>query len=273
MTFPSVPRRPPRAPIFNVPPIILVIVVVLAAIHVGRLALSEESDLWVLRQLAFVPARLWALVDPGIIARQLAALSADPRTSEQAEIARFFLHGGPKPWSILSYSLLHAGFAHLAVNMLWLVAFGAPVARRFGSLRFLAFLAVAAIAGAGAHAIAHPQAFEPIIGASAAVAGTVAAAVRFVFQPGESLGLRRDEGELLGARAPIPPLPLTKLFRDRQVVGFLGVWFILNFFVGILAVPLGVTEQAIAWEAHIGGFLAGLLLFSAFDPSPAKVVG
>ncbi|MBV8567687.1 MAG: rhomboid family intramembrane serine protease, partial [Methylobacteriaceae bacterium] len=125
----------------------------------------------------------------------------------------------------------------------------------------------------GAHAIAHPQAFEPIIGASAAVAGTVAAAVRFVFQPGESLGLRRDEGELLGARAPIPPLPLTKLFRDRQVVGFLGVWFILNFFVGILAVPLGVTEQAIAWEAHIGGFLAGLLLFSAFDPSPAKVVG
>jgi membrane associated rhomboid family serine protease len=266
MSLPSVPRQAQRTPIFNLPTAIVGIVVVLCAIHAGRLLLSEESDLNLLRQLAFVPARIAAVLDPQLLARKLGEGVGDAQALDRAAAAHFFLgQGGLKPWTLLTYALLHANFAHLAMNLLWLIAFGAPVARRFGAGRFIAFLCVASIAGAVAHTVAHPFDVMPVIGASAAVSGAVAAAIRFVFQPGESLGPPLPDDAPEAAR-PAPPLPLAALFRSRQVVSFLLVWFVVNFGFGILAVPLGITEQAIAWEAHIGGFLAGLLLFSLFDP-------
>jgi membrane associated rhomboid family serine protease len=159
------------------------------------------------------------------------------------------------------------------MNALWLVAFGAPVARRFGPWRFLALLAVASVAGAIAQTLADPFSVVPIIGASAAVSGAVGAALRFVFQPGENLGpatAADADPEAPLPRSPAPPLPLVATFGNRQVVTFLVVWFVVNFLFGILAEPLHVTDQAIAWEAHIGGFLVGLLLFQAFDPRRAS---
>jgi membrane associated rhomboid family serine protease len=47
---------------------------------------------------------------------------------------------------------------------------------------------------------------------------------------------------------------------------FLGLWFATNLLFGVAAVPLGIVDTSIAWEAHIGGFLVGLLLFPLLDP-------
>lgn len=55
------------------------------------------------------------------------------------------------------------------------------------------------------------------------------------------------------------------VLRDRRVIGFVAVWFVINLAFG-LGAPVGAETGTIAWQAHIGGFLAGLLLFPLFDP-------
>jgi membrane associated rhomboid family serine protease len=266
MLFRPAPQDTSRPPIFNVPQVIVVLVAGLVTVHLARMALPDRFDLILFRELAYVPARIWAVLDPGVLARLTAIDTANADALERSQIARFLIgDGGLKPWTFLSYALLHGSMAHVGLNVLWLVAFGAPVARRFGPWRFLALLGIATVAGAVAQTIAHPREVQAIVGASAAVSGAMAAAVRFVFQPGENLGRRLDpEAEVLG-RAP--PLPLSRLLGSRQAVGFLAAWFVLNLLFGVLALPFGLSDQPIAWEAHIGGFLAGLLLFSALDPT------
>jgi membrane associated rhomboid family serine protease len=62
-------------------------------------------------------------------------------------------------------------------------------------------------------------------------------------------------------------LPLTGLLRDGRVIAFVVVWFGINILFGTGTVPVPGEDQTVAWEAHIGGFVAGLLLFSLFDPA------
>jgi membrane associated rhomboid family serine protease len=66
----------------------------------------------------------------------------------------------------------------------------------------------------------------------------------------------------------VPALPLTGVLRDSRVLLFLTVWFGMNIVFGLISLPIGGNDQPVAWQAHIGGFLAGLLLFSWFDPVP-----
>jgi membrane associated rhomboid family serine protease len=148
------------------------------------------------------------------------------------------------------------------VNAAWLLAFGSPLARRFGILRFLAFFAVAAIAGAALHLATHAGELVPMIGASAAISGAMAAAMRFVFQPGGPL--RRRPGEAPNYRAPA--IPLRAALTDPRILVFLAVWLGVNLLFGLGAAPLLGENQSVAWEAHVGGFFAGLLLFDLFDP-------
>jgi membrane associated rhomboid family serine protease len=130
--------------------------------------------------------------------------------------------------------------------VLWLLPFGSALARRFGAVRFFVFLAVTAAAGALAHLVTHEHAVVPMIGASASVSGAMAAATA----------------------AKVPALPLLQALRDRRIVGFLGVWFALNIIFGVGAIGVESDSAGVAWEAHIGGFVAGLLLFALFDPVP-----
>lgn len=165
-------------------------------------------------------------------------------------------------WSFFTYALLHGDWLHLGINTVWMVAFGTPVLRRFGIGRFLALSAVAALGGAVAHLFTHWGAIAPMIGASAAISGQMGAAVRFAFRPGGPIGTF-GAGE--DWRWRIPALPLHQAFRDIRVVAFVGVWFGVNIAFGA-ASPVPGAGAAIAWQAHIGGFLVGLLLFRWFDP-------
>ena len=232
-----------REPIFNVPTVVVATLAVLVFVHVVRMwALTPEQDDQIFRWFAFVPARYNALIASGFDLPNGLAVDV---------------------WTFFTYALIHGDWTHLGLNGVWLLAFGTPIARRFGTVRYLAFFATTAAAGAAAHLATHTNAFIPVIGASASISGFMAAAMRFAFQRSGPLGF-------IGRNDPqsyrVPALPLLAVLRDPRVLVFLAVWFGLNLLFGIGAVSLNGEEQQIAWQAHIGGFLAGLLAFPIFDP-------
>nr|WP_127092240.1 rhomboid family intramembrane serine protease [Aquabacter cavernae] len=215
----------------------------MAVIELIRGFLSEMADIEILALFAFIPARY-------------------------SGIPEFALPGGlgAQVWTFVTYALLHGGWMHLGMNLVWLLAFGTPVARRFGTARFLAFCVVTAAAGALAHLLSYPGAMVPMIGASAVVSGAMAAAVRFAFAPGGPLGPMNYGRSGFGRSGHLPAVPLVRALREPRVLVFIAVWVGLNFLFGV-AVSLPGTEGAeVAWQAHLGGFFAGLLLFSLFDP-------
>jgi membrane associated rhomboid family serine protease len=233
-----------REPLFNIPPVVTVLLAVLAIIHVVRIYfLTTDQDIEVLLTFAFIPVRY----DTSVV------LGGTLPGGFGAEV-----------WTFVTYSLLHASWTHLIVNAIWLLPFGSAVARRFGTTRFLLFFAVTAAAGAALHLATHAGEQYPMIGASAAISGTMAGAMRFAFQHGGPLGmLRGDDDEAYR----VPALPLTGVLRDSRVFLFLLVWFGMNIVFGLSSLPIAGNDQPVAWQAHIGGFLAGLLLFSWFDPA------
>jgi len=231
-------------PMFNVPPVVMATVGLLLLVHILRIVfLSEAQDLQFLLTFAFIPARydtdlLVGGSFPGGFAADL--------------------------WTFFTYAFIHADFLHIGVNLAWLLPFGTALARRFGGWRYVGFMLTVAAAGAFAHLVSHPGAMVPMIGASAAISGAMAAALRFVFQSRGPLGLWRGEGDGNAYRVPAASLKAT--LRDPRFLIFLGVWIGLNALFGLGSVQIAGDGQEIAWQAHIGGFIAGLLLFNAFDP-------
>jgi membrane associated rhomboid family serine protease len=232
-----------REPILNIPRVIVGLLAVMALIHLVReFLLTEDQDLEVLLRFAFIPARYDSTM---MLGGQLPG-------GIGAEI-----------WTFVTYAFLHANWMHLGVNALWFLPFGSAVARRFGVTRFLLFFAVTAAAGALAQLAARPGAEFTMIGASASISGTMAAAMRFAFQRGGPLGFLRNADD---AAYRVPALPLSGVLRDGRVLAFLAVWFGMNFLFGATSLSLTDASQPVAWQAHIGGFLAGLFLFGFFDP-------
>jgi membrane associated rhomboid family serine protease len=233
----------PREPILNVPAVVVALILLLAGIHAVRSFLPEDADRLLVLSLAFVPARY----------------DASALTDGMLPGGR-----GAEIWTFVTYALLHADLTHLGFNAVWLLAFASPVARRFGTRRFLAFFTATIAAGALAYLLVHAGALAPMIGASAGISGMMGAATRFVFQPGGSLDFwRRDRDNA----DKVPAARLAVALRNPRVLTFLAVWFGLNLLFGLGSVSFLVSEnQSVAWEAHVGGFVAGLLLFSAFDP-------
>jgi membrane associated rhomboid family serine protease len=229
-------------PMLNVPRAVTATLAVMAAIHAAReLILSQREAVDLLLWFSFIPARY----DPAVVAQGIPGGVA-------AQI-----------WTFVTYAFIHGDATHLVINAVWLLAFGSAVARRFGTVRFLSFFAVTAAAGAAAHLATHFGALVPMVGASAAISGCMAAAIRFAFQGGGPLGLwRAQEAHAYHVQAA----PLRAALADPRIIAFLAVWFGINLLFGLGSLPLNGGEQPVAWEAHIGGFLAGLLLFRWFDP-------
>jgi membrane associated rhomboid family serine protease len=240
---PELPQEAPREPILTLPGALTAYIALLAVIHLVRMLLPVDLDDLVIEMFGFIPKRydstLLDITFPG--------------------------GTGAKVWSFVTYSLLHANLSHIGFNVLWLLPFGSALARRFGAIRFFVFMAVTAAAGALAHLVTHEHAVAPMIGASASVSGTMAAAIRFAFVRGSFLSFSRGDAEVA---ARVPALSLTRALRDGRVLGFLAVWFGVNIIFGIGSISVGAEGGIVAWQAHIGGFFAGLLLFSLFDPIP-----
>jgi len=267
----SMPLRQPhvREPIFNLPSVVTVSILVLVAIHAIRtLFLSMETDFQFVLDWAVIPAR-WAVAYGGVDGQEIVRIMQEGASDEAleplADLARYILGDGEgRPWTALTYAFLHGSWLHVGLNSVWLAAFGTPIARRCGTVRFLALAAVSAIGGAVLYALMNPMQVMPMIGASGAVSGLMAAASWFIFAP---TGWHW-EGRLTEPHER-PRQPLADLVRNRPFLIFLAIWFGTNYLFAIVQ-PIALTEGSVAWEAHVGGFLSGLLLFPWFDPIPAR---
>ena len=247
MQVPSVTAR--REAAINIPAALAVWIGLMVAVHAARSLLPGETDLRLLVETAFVPAP-WSIAfghaTPDTV---LAAAEAGAKGGESAvrlALARFFVQEPPRLWSPLTYSVLHGSWGHLALNCLWLVAFGTSVVRRAGALRSAVLWLTASVGGAAAQWLSGPLGVDPMIGASAAVSGFMAAAATFVFQ-------RPGEGRW-------------GFLRNRGALTFVGVWLVSNLVFAAIAVPLGLADGEIAWQAHMGGLVVGLALYPFLDP-------
>ena len=159
------------------------------------------------------------------------------------------LHEGPTVAVIVTFftsMFLHGGWAHILGNMWFLYIFGDNVEDRLGHGRYLLFYIACGLAGGIAHLITNPASPYPAIGASGAIAGVLGAYF------------------LLFPYARIAALVWFFWFVDIieiPAATFLGVWFIFQFFSGLATLPLaGHIVGGVAWWAHIGGFVCGLVL-------------
>jgi len=220
-------RRPWRGgtgaagvPLLNVTPAVLWLIIANLAVHLVRMLLPDALDAHLFHILGLVAARLTGALPRG---------PADPLT-------------------LISYQFLHAGLDHLGINMLALLAFGVGVERRIGAWRFLVFYLICGVAGGAAHLIAFASSPVPLVGASGAISGCFAAALRLV----------------TGARDPAAPGGLAGL---RQVAVIAAIWLGSQVLFGAIGDGAGLFGL-VAWWAHVGGFLAGLLLIRLFLPRP-----
>ncbi len=190
------------------------------------------------------PATLWIAL--GLVAIHALLMVAGPGFAEEvwlrlafvpADLARSFGPEGRIRLDILatlvSHMLLHANWTHVLVNVGFLLAFGSLVERALGSLRYVSFLLICGVIGALTLFAAGPFDEVLVIGASGAVYGTAGAATRLFFVPRSGV---------------------------RGAVIFVVSMMSLNLLFGLVNFGLVGEGTSLAWEAHAGSFVAGLVL-------------
>jgi len=210
--------EPRNQPFLRAPAATVWLIAALAAAHLARVLAPQDLSLEIVRHYAFIPACYGA---NGSVCGSFAA-----------RLVPF-----------VSYMFIHAGLAHLLINSVWLLAFGAIVARRLGARLFFALFFVCGIAGALTHLLCNWGSPDPAVGASAAISGLMGVGFRIL---------------------PISPFPeggpaLAPLLSQRIIV-WSAVWVSVNILAGWLGLGTGMEVGLIAWQAHLGGYFAGLLL-------------
>jgi membrane associated rhomboid family serine protease len=154
----------------------------------------------------------------------------------------------------LTNTFLHGGFLHIILNLWTLYIFGPALEDRLGSMRFLVLYLACGVIASATHAFFNAASPMPVLGASGAIAGIIAAyAVRFPYAWVKVL-------------VPILFIPL---FFDVPAMLFAGVWFFVQVVSGTSELFAPFAGGGIAWWAHIGGFVAGWVLLLALEP-PAR---
>lgn len=144
---------------------------------------------------------------------------------------------------LITSFFLHGGWFHLLFNMLYLWIFGDNIEDRLGHFRFLLFYLLAGIAGNLGHVLINPSSPIPLVGASGAIAGVLGAYV------------------ITFPRSRITSLIFIFfiiMIREIPAIYFLLFWFFMQLLNGVTS--LGIMGNSVAWWAHIGGFLAGMVL-------------
>lgn len=228
--------QPNEAVAVDIPKVVVGLVAAICVVSIFQFFAPDKLSTWMDYRFGFVPA----LFGRGLSNDNNAFMVALP---------------------LVGHAFLHGGWTHLLLNMLLLVVFGAGVARRLdanwsagsrGALNaglFMAFFVACAIAGALTYYFRDPQSMVPMVGASGAISGLMAAAMRFALRPFAPYGV---------AHGPLLPI------LSRPVLFASGVYIGINLATA-LGLDLSNTDGAIAWDAHIGGYVFGLLAFPVFD--------
>jgi membrane associated rhomboid family serine protease len=141
-----------------------------------------------------------------------------------------------------SYLFLHGDWMHLGINLVTLAAFGAGVERRVGAPTTLSLYFMCGLVAAAAHFAVYPNSDDPVIGASGAISGLMAGALLVL----------RERGAM--GRNPL--------------IYLAGVWIAVFTLPDLLSMNVAGGAR-VAWVAHVGGFVAGLVLFQAFVRRPS----
>jgi len=207
------------------------LVLINAAVFAYELSLHDPGIERLFREHALIPARLSQLTRGG-------ALLEDPGAV----------------LTLVTSMFLHGGWLHVIGNLWTLLIFGDNVEDRMGPLRYLAFYLVCGVAAGVTHVSFDPGSLVPTIGASGAIAGVMGA--YFLLYPRARV-------------ITIVPIFFYPLFVEIPAVVYLGFWFASQVFSGTLSVSEGPQEAGgVAFLAHVGGFLAGLLLHRLFLRRP-----
>lgn len=210
-------------PAFRVPASVGVLIALLVLAHVARMLLPADASERVLIHYGFIPLRY----------------------AYSAGIGGAFEQVLP----FISYIFVHGDITHLVMNCLWLLAFGPIVARRFGPALFLLFFLVCGVAAAGTYLALNWRSPVPVIGASGAISGLMAAAIRLLRVPVRSWDVQPG---------------LAPVF-SRPVMVFSLIWVAVNLAFGPTGLTIAGETGQLAWQAHLGGYFAGLLLSGLFD--------
>ncbi|WP_282608401.1 rhomboid family intramembrane serine protease [Pelagibius sp. Alg239-R121] len=150
--------------------------------------------------------------------------------------------GVPAIITLVSYTFLHGGFVHLLLNMLVLWVYGDNVEDAMGHINYALFYTICGILAVLSQVLINPASLSPIIGASGAIAGVMGA--YFVLYPKARL---------------LVPILIFPVYLPAYLV--LSVWMLFQI---IAAFQSGSVVSGVAWWAHIGGFVAGLILVKFF---------
>lgn len=222
----NAPSDESNEPILRSPPVVVVLLIMFFAIHVASQFLSDAQFNYLIENYALIP-------------RQIAAFGS-------ASFGQM-LHLCAQ---LVTYAFLHGDFTHLIFNSVWFLIFATAVARRIGTARFLTLSLLTVLGAAFTHLFFHWGSPVPVLGASGAVSGLMGAAFRFIFV--------NPHAQLVWPPALLP------LF-SRPVLIWSAAFVVLNVLLGVTGLTPDGFGASIAWEAHLGGFFTGLLLFPLFD--------
>jgi len=210
------------------PAMTLLLIFVNVAVFLYQVSLSPRAGDALVRTLGLVPARM-----------QFALAGAHHVTLAQAFVPLF------------TCMFLHGGWMHIIGNMWFLWIFGGNVEDRFGSFPYLIFYLVCGLASGISQAIFSWGSNIPSIGASGAISGVLGAYL--VFFPGSRI---------------LTLVPLFIIWFTARIPAFIFIllWFMVQFLSGIGTLAMA-NAGGVAWWAHVGGFLTGLLIAMAWRPA------
>ncbi len=155
-------------------------------------------------------------------------------------------------YPLFTFMFLHSGWLHIIGNMLYLYIFGDNVEDRMGHFKYLIFYLISGLISAFSQTLANLHSAIPMIGASGAIAGVLGAYILF-FPKSKVLTL----------------LPIFIFIQIVEIPAwiFLLIWFVIQFFSGVASLAVAQNGGGVAFWAHIGGFVAGLILAKPFQKS------
>ncbi|MGC9324209.1 MAG: rhomboid family intramembrane serine protease [Desulfomonilia bacterium] len=207
-----------------------------------------NAAVWILLQgFGTEPALIHSVCKFGVIPGELLG-NIPPGTHVPIGQKYACVIGGTPNWlTVFTSMFMHGGWLHIIGNMWFLYVFGDNVEDAMGPVRFVVFYLACGIAAVAAQMISNPSSSIPMVGASGAIGGVMGAYV------------------MLYPRAPVHMLVFFGFFITRIVVPaffMLGFWFLLQIIEGIFT--LGSGAGGVAFWAHVGGFLAGIVLIRLF---------
>jgi len=157
---------------------------------------------------------------------------------------------GPTPiWlTLFSSMFMHGGYAHIAGNMLFLFVFGDNVEKAFGSLLYAAFYLVCGVIASLAHVFFQADSIIPSLGASGAISGVLAAYL------------------VLFPKNRVKVLVGMRFVTEVPAIVMIGMWAVFQFVAGFASITASAQTSGVAYMAHIGGFVAGVVLAFLLRP-------